>query len=109
MAKSEYKITLEAAPEGKQQLIIEGELSIDSVAKMYDELLALASNPDLKCIRIRNVSNIDLAVLQMLAAWAKKRRADNQPVEFAFELDEPLTELLDHAGISDMLQSISRD
>lgn len=109
MADSVCKIVLENSPEGKMELVLEGDLSIDKAAKIYDELLPMAAKPEFECIRIRNVLNIDLAAIQMLAAFAKSQKMKGRNVEFAFELDDQLSELLDQAGISDMMQSIAMD
>jgi ABC-type transporter Mla MlaB component len=107
MVGNEYKIVLEKVSGGKEELVLEGDLLIDNVSKIYDELLSLAGQPEMKSIRIRNVSNIDLAVLQVLAAFAKSQKQKGRNIEFAFELDDQLSKLLDHAGIFDMLKSVA--
>ncbi|MCF8373491.1 MAG: hypothetical protein K9H64_17865 [Bacteroidales bacterium] len=109
MAESVCKIALENSPEGKTELVLEGYLSIDKAAKIYDELLPMAGNSDIECIRVRNVLNIDLVAIQMLAAFVKSQKIKGRNIEFAFELDDQLSELLGQAGISDMMQSIAMD
>ena len=103
MANIEYEILYDDVKDDKSELILKGDLSIDNAAGIYEDLLPKVSASELHCIRVRNATNIDLTVLQVLVAIRKTKLEIQPGFQIICELDSQFQELIENAGIVDVL------
>ena len=108
MADTEYEIIVNELPEGGSELILVGDLTIDHVAKIYDNMVQNMNKSTIERIRLKDVVNIDMSVIQVIISLMNKQSQENKKVVIVNELEEPLFDLLQKAGIDQVFSSIAK-
>ncbi|MEA3444950.1 MAG: hypothetical protein U9R19_09535 [Bacteroidota bacterium] len=108
MDNDDYKIVLEKSTEGSAELVLEGDLSMDYSMQVYDELISLSNNSEFDIIRIKKIKNVHLSLIQILISLKESLRKKNREIEIICDFEGEFSELLENAGIANLLQSISK-
>lgn len=81
---------------------LSGELSIQHIQEIRDELDKAMSNFSNIEIFISDVYIIDLTILQYFISLKKSESVLNKSIKFSFDLSEGLKELIEHAGFKNI-------
>lgn len=81
----------------KGVIILSGVLTVGVVESLYAELGKLLDNGELKELDCTGVEEIDIAALQVIAAFRKTLREQNRPVECIASLS--MREALELSGL----------
>jgi anti-anti-sigma regulatory factor len=89
--------------EGAVLLTLQGELTIDNAAAVRKYLLDSLAKHKKFTVRISNVENIDLTIIQLLQRFAWDAKELGKEVDFDFKLNEEFHSLIQRAGFNTFL------
>ena len=84
-------------------LILTQECTIYNIQSIYKYLSGQLEKKEIHKVVVEQVSNIDLAGVQMIIALKKLLKSKNENLEFEMKLDEDLKNIITHCGIHDIL------
>lgn len=99
-----YSISSFPNQEAEKSSLIElkGELSIQHIHEIKDKLEVAIKDMDTLELLVKDVSIIDLSMLQYLISLKNSEKSLNKSFKITFELDDDLNELLKHAGFKNI-------
>ena len=84
---------------------IEGEIAIESIGGIVQDVSAITDKYATLVFNIRNVAKIDLAGIQFFYAVQKKMKNNGKKITFDFELEQKDKDLIETTGFSELLNS----
>jgi len=84
---------------------LSGNLSLDEVENIKQILLENLDKFQKFHLKIEDVENIDLGIIQLLYSFKWTVEKKSKSVTFEFSLPEDHQQLLEHAGFSDLINS----
>jgi len=108
MDKPDYKIYIDESSESNSELILEGDLSLENTQKIYDELLSISTNNEFSIIRLRNVINIDLSIIQIIVSLTKSLNQMNKEITIHSHFEQQFDELFKNTEVYNIFESISK-
>ena len=90
--------------EKKVSIILENELTIFSIEKIYPKILEeIKKNREIE-FKLKNISNMDLTFLQLFYSIKKNAEKLNKKVSFNSELSEDVKSLFDNSDLYKVLK-----
>ena len=97
---AQYTLKAQKAKQGQQQLTLSGNLSLNSLAGIKQELLPYIGKKGLMQIALTEVEAIDLGIFQLLQAFVWAQKAHGSEVEVTLNLPPDQQQLIDISGVS---------
>ncbi len=99
MKKKNYKIDISGDKSGAKGIIqLEGDLSIINSKEIYEELKVSYNKFNHLTLKLKDVDNLDLSVVQLLYAIESEYSKKDKTVVIEAELDAEFKELFGKAG-----------
>ncbi len=76
--------------------------------KIYDELLSISTNNEFSIIRLRNVINIDLSIIQIIVSLTKSLNQMNKEITIHSHFEQQFDELFKNTEVYNIFESISK-
>lgn len=91
--------------ENKSQLdmIFSGQLTINSIAKITENVKAHMKKPSIVNIKVKDADNIDLTFIQLIKAIENSGRKKGFEVNVSISVSEDISSLLANAGFAGYL------
>lgn len=89
--------------ENKVTITFSNELTVNNVEDLTDELRSSLGEYDETTIKINNISNIDLAGLQLILSLKKHIEESNRKVNLDFDLTEDSAQIINNAGFKSII------
>ncbi len=89
--------------DGETDITLSGQLTINVIIKLVDEIKDLLKNASNVNIHVKEVENMDLTFIQMLFAIKNSGKKENFKVKVDMDLSEELTLLIKNAGFYNTL------
>ena len=86
-----------------KELVVQNELTINSVQQHYDEFLKNADHPGKMILTLQKLQQIDLSGIQLLMALIEHRKNMNAEIEFKFDISNEMTDLLLMCGFNNLV------
>jgi len=86
----------------KATVHIKNECTINNVEELHNFLIKKIKNIIVDQVIIENVSNIDLAGLQLLISLRKELKLKNPDVDFQYNIDDELKKLITICGFNEI-------
>jgi len=101
MEKSTFKLIVAKSKKDKNRLSIEleGDLSLKNSKEIKNKILAAVENYENLNIKINQVKNLDISLIQILTAIKKEKKE----VTFLFDMPEHTKSLLLKAGFEKLI------
>lgn len=93
-----YRIAASKGTDGPK-LTLSGDLSLNSVKELKDDLLAYLNKSSNLKIVVKDADNIDLGTIQLLQSFVWTTLKSNNQAEVEFELHSDQQKLLSNSGI----------
>lgn len=97
---AQYTLKAQKAKQGQQRLTLSGNLSLNSLADIKQELLPYIGKKGSLQIALAEVEAIDLGIFQLLQAFVWAQKAHGIEVEILLDLPADQQHLIDISGIN---------
>ncbi|MBN1118639.1 MAG: hypothetical protein JXA77_15615, partial [Bacteroidales bacterium] len=85
-------------------MVFSGQLTINSIAKITEEVKLHLKNPSVVNIKVKDVDNIDLTFIQLLHAISNSGKKKAFDVNISLSVSDEISSLLTNAGFVDYLK-----
>lgn len=90
--------------QGPVQLILQGDLSIETAADVKKQLLENLKKHKSFSIKVSSVDTLDLTFIQLLQRFVWDAQLQNKPVDVSFSLPNDIKLLIENAGFETFLK-----
>jgi len=104
MKSKTFKINKKAAKDATSvKVTLSGELSIQNIADIKDELIVLLEKYDQVLIETRQVDSFDIACVQIFYALSRSAAHLNKEISYEISLPKEIENVITHSGLQNLL------
>jgi ABC-type transporter Mla MlaB component len=81
------------------------QLTVFNVEKVFITLTESVNTEMVDQVEVNNLSNLDLAGLQLLIALKNKLKQTNKQIGFSFHIDSNMQDVVTHCGFTDIFNN----
>jgi ABC-type transporter Mla MlaB component len=104
MKSKTFKINKEATKNSQSvRVTLSGELSIQNIVDIKDELISLLEKYDQVSIETKQVESFDIACVQIFYALSRSAAHLNKEISYKITLPAEIENVINHSGLQNLL------